>query len=469
MAAEELCVPPWIVADDDGEQLLLLNAMVSPSTPMFLKNRETFYGLVEKLEPTAADSDRELSPSEVDLLDQLRQNGMILPAAFVENERNLIPIFGHFLLGRLVVEIDVEAGTDLIYERLKELFGNFAAANRPPAGVVFRIVNITPSTSWADLASLATKVRDDLAKAAKAAEQTGVQTIWECPLHNDMLSGAGDFLDAFCRSKAIVRLDLIHTEEDLQRVCAASAAISQEGFDCIAEVYTAFEDSFISDVETLFRKGRCSALRVLPHFGSETGSYTIEHTRSVVNRGIIAFGELTRTLGVALNRSQPWGTILTSALVPIQGTLGWSKKQSTVYLNARGEWSRSSHHNSAGFLESLDSLFPVGDRFAASTWFDTRLTSNSFFPGAPDCPTCGFAGFCDKYWTPLVDVLRRGEVTTIAEEVARYECEIRKVVLSSLLDTLRAELGAASPALMRDKTTRAKFDKSTGDLMLESF
>ncbi|MCB9868580.1 MAG: hypothetical protein H6837_01910 [Planctomycetes bacterium] len=452
--------------EDDDEEILLYDTFQGPSSLTFLRReRDCFHSTLEKLDPASGSP---WQADEIELLDRLRKRGIFAPSADVERAVQASQTTPQFGFGCLTVELDTRLEHDTILTRVSELV-RYLREELPsgPKGIAFRLLTDpglprgVEEEPWERLGSLAARLTESL-------REQGLELHFEAPLAPHAIGSAGEpFFEVFGGNRVVALVEVFSGDGSPEETWSELAAVADLGFDVIVEIATDFPPHFVPSVLSMFETGSCSAIRVRPALFRD-GSIGSDALRETVDRGLVAIEALSARLGVAVTRCQPWRGVVHRALMPLAHSLGWSKRMSVGHLDSHGRWHRSSHHAERGAEpEEFATLFPSARGSASMRPMDSRLSSGPVFEGSPACEDCGFAPLCDRYWTAEIDALVATNRVEAAAQLGRYECEARKAILGSLLDSIRAEREVVAPTINLAGRSRAELDKSTGRLRFD--
>lgn len=460
----DLHLAPWTLIDDDGQDLLLVDAFNQPAEPILAPDRAAFLDLLERLSGDGADG-VELDDRAQSTLDELLRLGVLREGLAPEQHD---PRTSELFLGHLLVQLEACDDPRVHVPALKRILRAHVDGPGRIMGFVLRVVGLRDDPAWARWAEVSALLSEFFTKPEDAAgfdprspmddTPRGLSHAMEIPaLATSHGEEARAFCDAFGGSRCLVedRSELLppeHREAWLEEQLAATRELAEEGFACHVVLDTAFPADLVERAERWMTEGLCAGVRVEPRFG--TGDARWDEAR--FEAGIAAMDELGRRLRGKLPASHPWRPILTAAVVPVAETRTWNKRQSVVFLGADGATARSHLHARLGLHEPVESLFPGAFDQGPGGWLADRASAGLEGDALPDCASCGFASLCDKFWTPAVDAYAQSGDARSANLTARLECELRKQTLSALIDELRQSTLEKAEAVARDQ--RAVFE-----------
>ncbi|MBK6941556.1 MAG: hypothetical protein IPH13_15365 [Planctomycetes bacterium] len=461
---------PWVVVDDDGNDVLVVDATRGASYARLIPERDAFLGLLGKLRGARpASGVAALSADERRLLDELRAARQLVEVgaprpAWAEAHADGTPFLRNFVL-EVPIGADAAPATTAIDRALSRLF----ASSREIRGLVLRALPGDAAPDWERIDHVLGHAVAALQSACAQNSRAVPRWLCEVPVAPRHLSEeALAMLERAGRCRIVVRAPDDGgppSREDAE----ACHRMADEGFECIVDVRSSFDGDVEAAVAAWLGDGRCQAVRLTPDLargGFAATSASVADAR--VDRGIQAMSAIAARLGNAVQRSQPWRSILAAAFVPWPGTMGWSKSQARIHVDADGRFARSAAHARDGFFEPLERLLPTADEWARHSDRDGRAIAGAAFAGSPDCGSCGFAALCDRYGSPEVDLALRHGRPDLAAAFARLECEVRKDLHGRLLDSLREQARKLAAAGSFDHRTVVRFAPDTKDVTLET-
>jgi len=472
---DNIRMPGWVVIDDSGADVLLVDAARHPSQPLLIPDRTAFFRLLDALRGGATRSELAADPAVSAVFEKLDAAGMLVHrdaaggawgrlSAMVEGSKGEIP------LGHWQVEMPQVENPERLHVAFLAAFERLLDSERELRGVVLRFgMQQFGEENWNSIAAQSRACVDNLVHALTSRSRTLGSWICEFPAPaNEIPTSAHKLLETAGRCRVIISAqdsDQIPSSEEV----LGARRLANEGFECIVEMSPRFTGETAAVVERWLDQGRCSAVRVSPLLPSlARGATDRAELAERMTAGIHAMAEIAQRLGVSVHRSQPWRSILTGALIPLAVSAPWSKSLAHLYISEDGKYSRSRVHAMAGIHVSLEDALPASSAAFQLSGGDCRLLPPAEFAGAPACAACGFAPLCDKFANPQIEVARLAAREDIAAELARFECETRKVAIGALLDSLREQARDDARAGDYRARTTLRFEKSSGAVQLET-
>ncbi len=454
-----LRVPDWVLVDDDGDDVLLVDATYDGGYPLVIRERDVFLSLLDKLR--AGTTQHPLDEAESTLLARLRDSGRIVDASLPDPDWAVPDGVGSPHLGNVVLEIEVGADGGVSRDGIRAVLDGLLGSARHLAGLVLRFRFPTDTRpDWGRLQGQLGEFVKDLEDACREGRGRGLAWVAEFPVSPVHVEGdaAELLLENVGRCRAVLRPrdpDGMPGEDEL----SACRRLADAGFECVLDLEPRCADDVRPVADAWLTDGRCGAVRLAPRPDpalDDAGlARSLEHARALAVT-------LADRLGSGLQRSQPWRSILVGSLVGWPKSVGWSKQQSRLYVAADGRWARSYRHAAHDLFEPLEALLPEPDAWRGRVDRDSRRDAGVDLPGVPECRSCGFAPLCDKFGSLEVDVARRLGASGRAAALAHYECDVRQDVLDRLVDSLRND----APIWEERTLVQVQFDKEKGTVEL---
>lgn len=419
---------------DSGEDILLLGAFRKP-IPYLIRDRDAFHGM---LRSTAGLKDNEtevtLPEREASVLELLTREATLRKKD--QSDPKPVDTSGRLFLNEACVEI--EAGDDLQAQtqHLVRLLGSGPAVEEGGWSAVVRFVGDEP---FEQLRTIETIVRT---VTPHVSGMRGDRLAWEISSPFSTLPDAA--LEVLPKMPRVVPVLEDRTEVEPPRCAreeqwARVEALADRGLACPVSLVTLGEPGLAQRAEDWTRRNDGAGVRIaLPwDLGLSVERWVLTEERLGVL--LEELGRIAESLAgsMSLVVSEPWKSILRTAL---HGSLltNWERKaRSTVFMTSNAFWARTRAHAALGLLGPSPEL-----NVGASDGLRWLQPGRQELTDGPHCVGCEYAYICDRYWSPALDVLLRQGREVEARNLADFECALRKRTLEVFLRSMRDELRA---------------------------
>ncbi|MBI1381215.1 MAG: hypothetical protein GC161_09010 [Planctomycetaceae bacterium] len=442
---------PRAVFDDDGRQVLAVNAWSYPPAHQIFEDREAFHSALAKLSGTV-DRPGQLAfdPREKVVLARLERMGVLLsyePPEQEGMERGRGAALGTFTLeielGRVCQE--KLARTEAIVDSLPQRIGDLKR-------VVVRLVGEEPLAELDDLSRVLEAVGNGFKKLGLDKESLGIEIVSPFRQRGVDLAAMLD-TNPYARVIHEDRSEISPIDREPEARAHARARVEEltdGGFGVTVRMLTTLSEG-VPDRARAWnasndRYGIEIAPLLLPRWHGRPVESIVD--QPMLRTALDTLAELTRQEVELLHRHEPWRQTLLFAVHAGWGLVHWDKLHSRLWLDVDGKLYRSGAHRHLGLAAHLEELLPTLDDGPIER-SDAQTLPNTGAAGWPNCPRCVLAPLCDKYWTPEGDAAQRAGLPELAKLIASFACGARTTMLTTLLDEWRSMANNEPPGKLR--------------------
>ncbi|MCP3914597.1 MAG: hypothetical protein GY711_03455 [bacterium] len=421
--ARGLRFSPWAVFDDDGDDILVVNAYDNRRSMRLFRKRDEVRRLLNNERGAVSDIDRAVLGDLMGMGAVVPEDDPPLPEPRGPEKRRAAPV-----LRRVVLELDVNKDWERSVESVRAFCADYGRVN--PA---WRIdLCIAGSDVIEDVDLLTSK----LLRAFALDELAPERFTWQLRLPRIPDGEAlPQLLDNWTDLQLVIEdrselSDAIEREDELVR----AEALAKQGFLLRPAILTRCGEDLVDAVKSWQGATDRAGVLVEPLLTDTYGEYGARPLESASDFEAAAdvVADVARTLGASILSSEPWASMLVYTTVPGVQRHAWSRRLTGGFIDAEGRWARSRRHAESFLHAPAEELFPyvyptspAGVVESSDPW--------------PDCVACAFAPLCDGYWSPEMDVLARTGDPERAAHVAALACALRKDALAALLDEVRQD------------------------------
>ena len=424
---------PWSVIDDDGDSVLALNAFPDRRPARLYKRSPATDRVLALQYESESREDHELIRSlvEIGVLLEPNERGPDAPVYGGDGHNESTPY-----LNEVKLEVEsVGASVRQLHELLKAVRILLSAKSAP----TLTLICVNPE-SPAEVGACQTAVL----KAIREAKLDERQVRWAIE-HN--------------RVEPLVHYDSLLSKQPQLTIYLEDTAEVDSDFrraDALRDVEVLAKRGYVIR-PLIVTRGQQELLDAVTSWQQSAGFAGVSVRLAVLACQIRGFGSPMSTLGEfasaqesllavprilqsTIHRSEPWATIIRSAVVPGARKQRSTKRRSNLFLSSEGRWARTRFHAKAHLTRPLESLVTnttALEVMAANVGDGERIW--------PDCAACAFAPLCDGYWSPEQDVLQRTGHGERARMLAQLQCALRKDILFMVLSEIRSCLRPSGP------------------------